>query len=152
MAYDARTVANVFLGFGRRDNSPISPLKMQKLIYLAHGWNLVMRGERLVENDFEAWPYGPVVPEVYNALRRYGATAITEPIVGFGLQLEAGPQGFVDAVWKHYCQFSGVQLSALTHEPGYAWDLTMKNSNPFNLRPVISNELIADEFQRRHKK
>jgi len=153
MAYDARTIANVFLELGSRDGAHISPLKMQKLVYLANGWSLVKRGPRLVENHFEAWPYGPVVPELYNALSKYGAAAITAPIAGFCQQVDEESKSFVDLIWKHYCQFSGVQLSALTHEPGYAWDLTIKNASPFKLgRPVISNELIADEFQRRAKK
>ena len=152
MAYDARKVANYLLDLGSRDSSPISPLKMQKLVYLAHGWNLAYRGERLVENAFEAWPYGPVVPELYRALSRYGANAIGEPIAGFGSEIDKGSGLFVDAIWQHYRQLSGIQLSALTHEPGFAWELTIKNANPFNRRPVISNELIADEFQRRAKK
>ena len=41
MAYDARTIANVFLELGSRDGAHISPLKMQKLVYLANGWSLL---------------------------------------------------------------------------------------------------------------
>src|SRR5258707_12207087 len=153
MAYDARAIANLFLGFGSRDSSPISPLKMQKLAYLAHGWSLVIRGVGLVGNDFEAWPYGPVVPELYGALSKYGAAAISTPVAGFEQQIDEASKLFADSIWKHYRQFTGVQLSALTHESGYAWDLTIKNASPFSLRrPIISNELIADEFQRRAKK
>jgi len=56
MAYDARAIANLFLGFGSRDSSPISPLKMQKLAYLAHGWSLVMRGTGLVATILKHGP------------------------------------------------------------------------------------------------
>jgi uncharacterized phage-associated protein len=33
--YDARLVANHFLELGQSQGAPISPLKMQKLVYLA---------------------------------------------------------------------------------------------------------------------
>jgi uncharacterized phage-associated protein len=36
----AKTVANYFLELGRRDWVAVDPLKLQKLVYLAHGWSL----------------------------------------------------------------------------------------------------------------
>ncbi len=55
----------------------------------------------------------------------------------------------IEAVWSKYRPYSAIQLSMFTHEPGYAWDLTMKEFGPFS---VIPNALIRDEFIRRKQK
>jgi len=49
MAYDAKIVANYFLDLADRDHVFVSPLKLQKLVYLAHGWSLALRGRPLLK-------------------------------------------------------------------------------------------------------
>ena len=51
----------------------VSNLKMQKILYLAHLDYMGKNNERLVESSFEAWDYGPVQPELYHKLKRFGA-------------------------------------------------------------------------------
>ena len=48
-------------------------LRLQKLLYFAQGWHLARFGRPLFDASIEAWPYGPVVPEVYRAYKEYGA-------------------------------------------------------------------------------
>jgi len=153
MAYDAKVVANYFLDLAEHDQIPVGPLKLQKLVYLAHGWYLVFFGKPLIENEIEAWRYGPVVPSLYTAFKRFGASAITEKAVVPGNRptLAEDARQLIEQVWNKYKKFSASQLSTLTHEPGSAWHWTMKNSWPFE--PLtISDALIADEFQRRQQK
>ncbi|MEO1486898.1 MAG: type II toxin-antitoxin system antitoxin SocA domain-containing protein [Bacteroidota bacterium] len=50
----------------------ISPKKLQKLIYYVDAWHLVHFGSQLVDEDFEAWVHGPVVPELYHELKKFG--------------------------------------------------------------------------------
>lgn len=146
--YDARVIANYFLDLSERDRIPIFPLKMQKLIYLAHGWSLALRGFPLIEDQVEAWKYGPVVANVYHAFKKYGSSAIREHASAPHIEIDMQSKSLIEAVWKSYAKYTGVQLSALTHEPGYAWDLTMRNATSL-FTPAISNALIADEFQKR---
>ncbi|HEV2194040.1 MAG TPA: type II toxin-antitoxin system antitoxin SocA domain-containing protein [Candidatus Acidoferrum sp.] len=149
MPYDARVIANYFLTLAIRDGIPIFPVKMQKLIYLAHGWSLAFRGQPLVTDEVQAWRYGPVVPAVYRAFKQYSGTAIQAPAqVPANTQIDEESRELIENVWSRYGSLSATQLSALTHEPGFAWDLTVKSANPF-FTPVMKNALIADEFQRR---
>ena len=148
MAYDARVVANYFLNLARRDRHPIFPLQMQKLLYLAHGWSLALRGEPLISDKIEAWKYGPVVPAVYRAFKKYGAAAIKEPAPVPNVELDPDSRTLIETVWNRYRPYMGIELSALTHEPSYAWHLTQKHATPF-ITPIIKDALIVDEFQRR---
>jgi len=150
MAYDAKVVANYFLNLAKRDSVQIFPLKMQKLVYLAHGWSLALRGEPLIKDKIEAWKYGPVVPKLYHEFKKYGASAIKEPASAPTNEIDPDSKKLIEAVWNRYKALTGIQLSALTHEPGYAWDSAIKTANPF-FTPVITNTLIADEFERRHQ-
>lgn len=154
----AKTIANYFLRLGQRDGIPIDPLKLQKLIYLAHGWSLALLNRPLIREPIEAWRYGPAVPALYREFQRFGAAPITgfaikEPLESaYGIDPET--RSLLDEVWERYQALSPFQFSKLTHEPGSAWDLTMRNNAPWAhwSKPwaswVIPNDLIAQEFLR----
>ena len=58
--YDPRVVANAILAAADAEGTRISHVKLQKLLYLAHGFSLIEHGRPLVNGGFEAWPHGPV--------------------------------------------------------------------------------------------
>jgi len=148
MAHEVQVIANNFLGLGKRDNEPLDPMKIQKLVYVAHGWNLAFTGSPLVRQAVQAWPYGPVIAELYRDFKKFKALPITEnaPVLVKDVDLDAKEMAFLENVWSKYRHLSGIQLSRITHEPGYAWDLTIKSCGPYS---TIPNELIRDEFIRR---
>jgi uncharacterized phage-associated protein len=57
----------------------ITNLGLQKILYIAQ---MIFMGEkngvRLVDAEFEAWDYGPVVPNVYRRVRMFGANPIQD--------------------------------------------------------------------------
>ena len=54
-------IANYFLDRGEGEDILISPMKVIKLSYLAHGWYLAFTDNNtLVNEDVEAWDHGPV--------------------------------------------------------------------------------------------
>lgn len=50
----------------------VSPKKLQKLVYYVEAWHLVHLNSELIEENFEAWVHGPVVPELYQDLKKFG--------------------------------------------------------------------------------
>ena len=65
--HSALDVANYFLcRVDREAGDTISLLKLQKLVYYAQAWSLVMRDQPLFYQDIEAWSSGPVVRDVWN--------------------------------------------------------------------------------------
>ena len=56
----------------------ISPLKLQKLLYFSYGIHLKLGGSKLDYLDFEAWTYGPVIPEVYHHYKHLKSNQIRD--------------------------------------------------------------------------
>ncbi|NKD44995.1 MULTISPECIES: Panacea domain-containing protein [Haematospirillum] len=54
----------------------VSNLRIQKIIYLASMAFMSRTGGPLVFEPFEAWDYGPVLPDLYSTLKMYGARPV----------------------------------------------------------------------------
>ena len=147
----ALVVANEFIQLGVADGRPVDPMKLQKLVYIAEGWSLVKRHEPLIRESVQAWPYGPVVPELYTAFKSYRASNIDRPcpLPANTPALEAADDALIRQVWQQYRGLTAIELSMMTHEQGSAWDLARKATDPANASPLIPRAFIRDEFQRR---
>ena len=123
--YNPIDIANYFLKkYG--NESKITPMKLVKLVYIAHGWYLGISDKALIDENPEAWKYGPVIPRVYHHFKDYGREAITinnfpnNPDDNLPEQIKT----FLDKIWEVYGKFSAIQLSAKTHEIGTPWYIT----------------------------
>lgn len=150
MPLDANIVANEFLSRGQRDGVSIQPMKLQKLLYLAHGWHLLFLNEGLISQSIEAWKFGPVIPEVYREFKEFKGDAITRraPIGPGYLTPTPNEERLLENVWNTYKDKSGIYLSMLTHEPGSAWEITRRECSAW-YSAVIPNDLIRAEFAKR---
>lgn len=137
MAATAKAVANRLLDLAARDSKKIDPLQMQKLLYLTEGWSLAVNGTSLFRDPIEAWDHGPVVPDIYFALRGYGARPIVTKLVDLdedGEVVEAvasfteHEMAVIENVWNGYGNWSGPELIRLTHEEGSPWHTAYYNN------------------------
>ncbi|MBA4038875.1 MAG: hypothetical protein C0468_00835, partial [Planctomyces sp.] len=139
--FDTGAVANYVLELGDRDKKPISPMKLQKVLYFAHGWHLALTDKPLLDEQVEAWQWGPVIPSIYHEFKWFGPNPIAEAryctiemkkdgSTGFQLREPklddcsgdvATAKAVIDRVWQVYCDYSAVQLSNMTHQPGTPW-------------------------------
>ena len=76
--YDPLEVANNILEKAFLENKPVSPMKLQKLLYFIYRDYLKKDGEALFSERFEAWKYGPVLSSVYREFKKHGGRKITE--------------------------------------------------------------------------
>lgn len=141
MGYDARSVANWFVRRARKDNRILTIMQLLKLIYIAHGWRLAMKGAPLFHNRIEAWQYGPVIPEVYSSFRPQGIH-IKEPIEVDGEDLSPEDESFLEEIYDIYGNMSPFRLSELTHESGGPWEIASQKGGYY--------ALIPDSLIRRH--
>ena len=101
----------------REAGDTISNLKLQKLVYYAQAWSLVLRGEPLYDEQIQAWMHGPVVPVVYYSYRKHGSSSIPHPTDFDGIETFSSDEiEVLDEVWRAYGDLSGTALRNLTHQ------------------------------------
>ena len=154
-------VANEFLQLQRVDPGypPIDQMKLQKLIFYAHAWYLAMHDRQpLFDDDFEAWPWGPVVRDAYLQTLEYGRSPVTAPLSELEasggsadfttpLGVSEGLKPFIRSVWDVHKAYSGIQLSNSTHAPGEPWSVMKERYGSLDGKPKIPNSLIAEIFE-----
>lgn len=162
MPYSAMKIANYFFELGQKEKIEITPLKLQKLLYFAHGWHLVLdsEGTPLLNESIEAWRYGPVVPSVYHEFKNYRDEPIPGPFLNFDddynidSSFELSDEErctlgkFLTSIWNEYGSHTGMQLSQLTHASGSPWrGLYDKYKGDIPRRKKIDNQSIKRHFQ-----
>lgn len=68
----ATDLAHIVTHYINQKGDTISHKKLQKLLYYVEAWNLVHLSDPLMEEDFEAWVHGPVLPSLYHELKQFG--------------------------------------------------------------------------------
>jgi uncharacterized phage-associated protein len=155
---DPRAVANLLLKEARSRGHRFSNLKLQKLLFLCHAFYLVDTGRPLVRGSFEAWQYGPVHREAYDAFKRFGAKPITEdaekfdPVTGtrkpIALPADRAMLDAVQRVVQFYGGKSPGELVELTHAKDGPWDhVVSAATTSANIALKISDGVIAERFK-----
>ncbi len=148
LVYPSLAIANELI---KRSQFSVSPMKLQKLVYYAHGWCLKLTGNALIDDSFEAWQYGPVVESIYHAFKGFGNRNI-ERLANdytqntFGVDPDDNQASIlVDKILEVYGPLDAILLSNKTHQTDSPWDIVYNQEG----RPggVISNELIMSRFQ-----
>lgn len=126
-AHDPRAIANRILDIRQEAGEPLSIMQLIKLVYIADGWALALLGKPLVNEDPEAWRYGPVFRSVYNAFSGLGSRPIEGRAYVRGTQiplseeLSDDEEKIVRMVVNSYGKLSAFTLSNLTHQAGTPW-------------------------------
>lgn len=133
---NTQVVANTFLYRAFKENIPITPMKLQKLIYFFYREYAKKNNVPLFNEPFETWKYGPVLPSVYYEFQSYG----DKPISSFARDAQGKVQ-ILDLdhnsdlmscfckIWNRYKLYSGPDLSNITHRLGTAWSKAKKQKN-----------------------
>ncbi|MFG1339815.1 Panacea domain-containing protein [Xanthobacter autotrophicus] len=127
--HSAAAIANEFLKLRNSDTWPQQML-LQKLAYIANGWNLAINGAPLVAEPAEAWDNGPVFRGLWDHIRDFGyrgpGCTLTDPTTGEVLKanLTDSERSIISHVWAKYGPMGAQALSKMTHEPGTPWSNT----------------------------
>jgi uncharacterized phage-associated protein len=157
MRYSAASIANAFLSRGFRDGRSISPMKIQKLAYLAHGHTLVECPEPLLDEVFEAWKFGPVLPSLYHECKKYGQKSVEHYLEDYDFATNKSfpaPQpseqvviDIIDFVWEAYGDQPAISLSDWTHAKGGPWDRVTNGGAVIIRNRDIPDDLIKIYFE-----
>lgn len=155
--HDARAVANFLLDVAAGEGRAIDHLKLQKLTYFSHGWHLAVTGRPLITQNVLAWPYGPVVRQLYDEFKVYGRDTIdgratyfdheSDEWVPFAAALDAESELVIERVWDVYKKYTGLQMSAMAHAEGTPWYQTVGHLKPSEIRDIpIPNPVIREHY------
>ena len=142
-SHDARGIAKYLIRLGVEASTPRDPLQVIKLTYLCHGWMLGLYHSPLSAQPVEAWRYGPVIPDVYHGLKRYGSRSILSVRNFADEAFDELEDDLIRQVSKAYGGFTGVQLSQLTHAVGTPWYRVWSEKGR---NSIIPNGLIEEHF------
>ena len=128
-------------------------MKLIKMVYIAHGWHLAIKGEPLIDEAVEAWKYGPVVPLVYQNFRCFRDSQITRMAHVLHDNHLISPEvdsndtrQFLESVWDAYSQYTGPQLSAITHQKNTPWYQTWHNGGNLKDGVIVTNDVIKSHY------
>ena len=151
MPYPASVIAYAFVKKGIEERMPVTQMKVQKMVYFAHGYHLVKYGEPLIIERFEAWKFGPVVPSIYRNFKYFGSRPITDAEFTFyapsflnDYELDDKARDAVDYTWNATKNVSAEDLSAWTHQQKSPWHEVY---NPSEWGTPISNDAIKHYFE-----
>ena len=154
--YSPLAIANEFIGNFAGSNG-IEHMKLQKLVYCAHGWWLATHEPsepNLVNESPQVWKHGPVFDSLYRVLRVFGRAPITEPQSSTPFDEptrvdndDESANQLIRWTWNRYGHLSSFALSDLTHKQGTPWSRIAKEHNyrvPQHME--IPDEYIREEF------
>lgn len=129
MSFDPSMISNNILKRAFEEGVPVSPMKLQKILYFAASEYAKRTGGRvLLMEQFQPWKYGPVLQSVYGEFKTYGA----QPIKRYAKD-SRGRAYIIDEnddqvlndtlsdVWDATKSKSAFRLSEITHSRGSAW-------------------------------
>lgn len=151
--YSSYQIANYFIKKSQDTGVELTPMKLIKLCYIAHGWYLALYDNQLLDESVVAWKYGPVIEKIYDAFRKYGKHQITE-LYTTGENPNDYPfpdktiEAFLDKIWEAYgVKYNGLQLSTLTHQINTPWDLVWNKRGGSNKQSaIIPNDVIKEHY------
>jgi uncharacterized phage-associated protein len=142
------TVANRILDCAEKSGASVTSMQLLKLVYIAHGWMLGLKGHPLIDDEIQAWKYGPVIPRLYNVVRKFRDNSITGRLDdrrGEQPSLTSTEDAVVCQTFKEYGNLNGIILSRMTHAEGTPWAITYDPDRP---NKIIPNDLIEDHYQK----
>ena len=152
--YPVGAVANFMIGRSLKKGPQIAHLKLQKLVYISYGFYIAKTNNKLFNEIIEAWPYGPVVPQLYHEFKRFESFPIRRWSVNYNYSTgkfefplvrkdDRDSLTVLEFTWTMYGGLSSKRLVDLTHAPGTPWKITIDKQ-----QQCIKDNLIREHFNK----
>ncbi|CAM4346026.1 Uncharacterized phage-associated protein [Pedobacter westerhofensis] len=156
MSYPAITIANELIKLSLSEEIPVTPMKLQKMLYLANGIAYKRKGQKLIDERFEAWDYGPVIESVYHEFKEYRGDTIPQPknvpvfvggktlVNSSAINVNDEDLSIIREAWDNAKNLDGLTLSKWSHNQNSPWD------KAFHAQPksvYISDDDIKSYFE-----
>ena len=143
----ATVLCNNILARARADKIKVSPMKLQKLMYYTCRDYAQVAKVSPINESFEVWQYGPVLPSVYSEFKPFGPNPITSYARNSTGEAHQVSEAFnptlaaaLSAVWARHKRQSAVELSRLTHQKGSGWyKAYMRGDRTISLEDMLND-------------
>lgn len=120
-------LGHIITHYVNQKGDSVSHKKLQKLLYYVDAWHLVNFNYPIVDEDFEAWVHGPVIPSLYQQLKEFGFNdlkvindeydTVDEEIQAIITKnnLSEDQVDFINSVLNKYGGLSSFDLELLSH-------------------------------------
>ena len=133
----ATTISNLY-------DWKLTHLEIQKIMYISSVFYMGRNNkEPLVDENFQAWNYGPVLPTLYDRLKMFGADNIQNVFFISDISEESKEYGLLKLITGTTKEFNSTKLVKITHITGGAWSRYFKQGH---LNITIPNEAIYNEY------
>lgn len=137
--YSVHEIANWFL-----NKESMSHKKLEKLIYLAYSYTLVILNQKLFDDEFYAYVHGPIVKAIYNQYQDYGLSEIGK--INIKPKFDADTEDVLEQVWQVYGKYDGIELESIVRQT-MPWQKARQDIYNLDDRGYkISQQDIADYF------
>lgn len=136
MLYNAIDIAKYIIDYCNKNKRLVSNLKLQKMLYYVWIDYYKKSSFPLFNEDFCAWTFGPVIPDVYYEFCSYAGSPI---IKNFNLEFSNDLEKINEIIDK-YMDKSPYELVQMSHKKDYPWDIVY---NRYGNRAIIPFSLIV---------
>lgn len=147
----ALSVAEYFIDKANKRNESITNKKLQKLLYYAQVWSLVVNDEKLYSERIEAWVHGPAVPVVYRKFKVFEFNSIKLDTSSISFNVSRKQIKLLDNIWSVYGKYDAEYLELLSHselpwqEARNEMSVSERSNNAISL--VTARKYYADKFK-----
>lgn len=146
--YNSVDIAKLITAYANNNQYSINITKVQKLLYIAYGVYLAVRGKRLTNEHPQAWPYGPVFPTTRNKLNKIDLNLIDNTNADISrLYEDESLMKLIELVFRSFGKNNAGSLSEWSHKEGSPWEKTTKIKG-FKWGDVIPDSYIKEYFDK----
>ena len=136
-------VAYQILWMAHQQNKVLTPLQLQKLVFISHGWMLAIFDLELFREPIKAGIHGPIELKVYKKFKKFGCNHIDRSFKNLSHCFDKDELDVLSQVIAIYGDYNGFQLSNITHKTGTPWSTTI---SMFGSNAIIPNDLIKQYY------
>ncbi|SFI28549.1 Panacea domain-containing protein [Halpernia frigidisoli] len=120
-------LGHIITNYVNQKGDTVSHKKLQKLLYYVEAWHLVNFKKPILQEDFQAWVHGPVIPDLYQKLKDFGFNDLAiineeEETVDKEIEyiikkneIDSNQLDFIYSVLDNYGSLSSFDLELLSH-------------------------------------
>lgn len=151
----ALDIGRYFLYLAKKEGKPITNKKLQKLVYYAQAWSLVLNNKKLFSEPIQAWVHGPAIRSLYVQYKDFGFSPIEEKVTLISIKVSKRTKELLDEIWRVYGKMDAGYLEMLTHSEK-PWQearegLQSSQSSETEISLTTMKSFYADKLEKAHK-